>query len=170
MSNEINKRRRRFMAKAAVTVGTMNLLLNGRANAQSSDATRNTGGTAAGTPINTIRHIDAGVRSIGYAEVGRAGGPFVILLHGGPYDIHSFADVAARLESTIHVYFTSNGARRHGGYAEATMTSVTGQSAVPIPTMSGARKQDASIGAMHSPLEPSSRFDVCSASVFVHGN
>ena len=41
-----------------------------------------------------LKEVDAGLLSVGYAEVGPAGGPFVILLHGWPYDIHSYFDVA----------------------------------------------------------------------------
>ena len=42
-----------------------------------------------------LKHIDAGVSNVGYAEAG----PAVILLHGWPYDIHSFVDVAPILSS-----------------------------------------------------------------------
>jgi pimeloyl-ACP methyl ester carboxylesterase len=44
-----------------------------------------------------LKRIDAGLLSVAYAEAGPAGGPPVILLHGWPYDIHSFADVAPLL-------------------------------------------------------------------------
>jgi pimeloyl-ACP methyl ester carboxylesterase len=44
-----------------------------------------------------IRQIDAGVLSVGYVDAGPANGPVVILLHGWPYDINSFADVVPRL-------------------------------------------------------------------------
>jgi pimeloyl-ACP methyl ester carboxylesterase len=46
-----------------------------------------------------LKQVDAGVLSIGYAEAGAAGGPPVILLHGWPYDIYSFVDVAPALAS-----------------------------------------------------------------------
>src|SRR6185503_1755143 len=42
---------------------------------------------------------DAGVLNVGYAEAGPANGPPVILLHGWPYDIYSFVDVAPVLAS-----------------------------------------------------------------------
>ena len=44
-----------------------------------------------------IKQIDAGVLNIGYAEDGPTDGPAVILLHGWPYDILSFLDVAPLL-------------------------------------------------------------------------
>jgi pimeloyl-ACP methyl ester carboxylesterase len=44
-----------------------------------------------------LKQIDAGVLNVGYAEDGAASGPAVILLHGWPYDIHSFVDVAPLL-------------------------------------------------------------------------
>ncbi|WP_222431010.1 alpha/beta fold hydrolase [Mucilaginibacter pallidiroseus] len=44
--------------------------------------------------LGRIRHINAGVLNVGYAESGPAEGPAVILLHGWPYDIHSFSSVA----------------------------------------------------------------------------
>jgi pimeloyl-ACP methyl ester carboxylesterase len=64
-----------------------------------SQATR---GAAPGRPranrsFDALRQIDAGVLNIGYAEAGPADGPAAILLHGWPYDIHSFVDVAPLL-------------------------------------------------------------------------
>src|ERR1700682_1993819 len=102
MSNPINIRRRRFLGTAAVSVGAMEMVLSGVARAQSGHADVPAAG--ANTLVSTaaftnIKQIDAGVLNVGYAEVGPANGPVEILLHGWPYDIHSFADVAPRLAS-----------------------------------------------------------------------
>src|SRR5215211_5796027 len=47
--------------------------------------------------FGTLKQIDAGVLNVSYAEAGPSDGPPVILLHGWPYDIHSFVDVAPLL-------------------------------------------------------------------------
>ncbi|WUD76656.1 alpha/beta hydrolase [Streptomyces sp. NBC_00510] len=49
------------------------------------------------TSLGALKQVDAGVLNIGYAESGPADGPVVILLHGWPYDIHSYVDVAPLL-------------------------------------------------------------------------
>ena len=49
------------------------------------------------TSFAPLKQVDAGVLNIGYAEAGPANGPVVILLHGWPYDIYSFVDVAPLL-------------------------------------------------------------------------
>jgi pimeloyl-ACP methyl ester carboxylesterase len=51
------------------------------------------------TSFGPLKQIDAGVLNVGYAEAGPASGPAVILLHGWPYDIHSYVDVAPLLAS-----------------------------------------------------------------------
>ncbi len=61
------------------------------------DATTMKPGT--NTSFGALKQVDAGVLNVGYAEAGPAGGPAVILLHGWPYDIHSFADVTPVLAS-----------------------------------------------------------------------
>jgi pimeloyl-ACP methyl ester carboxylesterase len=68
------------------------------------------------TSLGPIKQIDAGVLNIGYAEAGPAGGTPVVLLHGWPYDIHSFVDVApilaARGYNVIVPYLRGYGTTR----------------------------------------------------------
>ncbi|WP_410581079.1 alpha/beta fold hydrolase [Amycolatopsis sp. lyj-108] len=83
--------RRRFaQAVVAATAGAT----VASCSAQPAAAPVATGGT---TSFGPIKQIDAGELSIGYAEAGPAGGPVVVLLHGWPYDIHSYVDVTPRL-------------------------------------------------------------------------
>jgi pimeloyl-ACP methyl ester carboxylesterase len=49
------------------------------------------------TSFGQLQQIDAGLLNVGYAEAGQSDGPAVMLLHGWPYDIHSYVDVAPRL-------------------------------------------------------------------------
>src|SRR5207249_8144940 len=49
--------------------------------------------------FGSLKQIDAGVLNVGYADAGPANGPPVILLHGWPYDIHSYVEVAPALAS-----------------------------------------------------------------------
>src|SRR5512140_309787 len=49
---------------------------------------------ASSARLEPLRHVDAGVLAVGYYEAGPADGPVVVLLHGFPYDVHSYVDVA----------------------------------------------------------------------------
>ena len=49
------------------------------------------------TPLGPVRQIQAGVLDVGYVDAGPADGPAVFLLHGWPYDIHSYEEVTPRL-------------------------------------------------------------------------
>jgi pimeloyl-ACP methyl ester carboxylesterase len=102
MSEELNYGRRRFLSAAAITIAAGPLvMMGGSANAQPARANTSTNSTAinrgSNTSLGTIKQINAGVLNIGYAEAGPADGTVVILLHGWPYDIHSFVDVVPLL-------------------------------------------------------------------------
>ena len=102
MSEDINRDRRRFFGTAAMTIAAAQFALRGSASAQSGKAKpaelpRIKPGT--NTSFATLKQIEAGVLNVGYAEAGPADGPPVILLHGWPYDIHAFVDVAPLLAS-----------------------------------------------------------------------
>src|SRR5438094_3446871 len=61
------------------------------------DSPMNTMKPGTNTSFGSLKQIDAGVLNVGYAEDGPSDGPPVILLHGWPYDIHSYVDVAPLL-------------------------------------------------------------------------
>jgi pimeloyl-ACP methyl ester carboxylesterase len=63
----------------------------------SATASRQSSSAASNTPFDDVRQIDAGLRNVGYVDLGPADGPAVLLLHGWPYDIHSYVDVAPAL-------------------------------------------------------------------------
>src|SRR5215212_6634220 len=102
MPEEMNHDRRRFLGKAAMTIVAAQLGMFASANAQSGKTKAgNLPAIKRGTnkSFGALKQIEAGVLNVGYAEAGPANGPAVILLHGWPYDIHSFVDVAALLAS-----------------------------------------------------------------------
>jgi pimeloyl-ACP methyl ester carboxylesterase len=99
-SVQINQGRRRFFGTTAMTIAAAPFLLSGSADAQSRQgkpATVPRIKPGANTSFSTLKQIDAGVLNIGYAEAVPADGPVVILLHGWPYDIYSFVNVAPLL-------------------------------------------------------------------------
>ncbi|WP_319464087.1 alpha/beta hydrolase [Micromonospora sp. RTP1Z1] len=54
-------------------------------------------GTGATTSFDDVKQVGAGVLNIGYVDAGPSDGAVVVLLHGWPYDIHSFVDVVSLL-------------------------------------------------------------------------
>src|SRR5688572_6246258 len=98
MNRKSNIRHSRFLsmvasALAAVVLGNVNL-----SKAQDKSTGKEQRSAYHVLPsLDNIKHIKAGVLSIGYAEQGPSNGEPVILLHGWPYDINSYAEVSALL-------------------------------------------------------------------------
>jgi pimeloyl-ACP methyl ester carboxylesterase len=102
MFEEINHQRRRFFSQAALTIAATQLGMFSSANAQSSkEKGARVPAIKAGahTSFDSLKQVDAGLLNVGYAEAGPANGSPVILLHGWPYDIYSYVDVAPLLAS-----------------------------------------------------------------------
>ena len=99
---EIDHHRRRFFGTAAITIAAAQLGMIDLANAQAGKSKPTQLAAikpGTNTSFGSLKEIDAGVLNVGYAEAGPTDGPPVILLHGWPYDIHSFVDVAPLLAS-----------------------------------------------------------------------
>jgi pimeloyl-ACP methyl ester carboxylesterase len=90
--------RRSLLAGAGASVAGMVLAEHSLFAAQSSSTTATTPGDSSAS-FASLKQIDAGLLNVGYVEVGRPGGVPVVLLHGWPYDIHSFVDAAPLLSS-----------------------------------------------------------------------
>ena len=103
-SEKIDYRRRRFFGTAAKTfaaaVAAAQSGIIGAASAQAGEM-KKLSAVKPGTnkSFGPLKQIDAGLLNVGYAEAGPVNGPAVILLHGWPYDIYSFVDVAPLLAS-----------------------------------------------------------------------
>jgi pimeloyl-ACP methyl ester carboxylesterase len=97
MPEAINQHRRQFLGTAAMTLAAVGM--TGAARAQPGKVNVPAIKPGANTSFGALKQIEAGILSIGYADVGPADGPVVVLLHGWPYDIHSFVDVAPLLAS-----------------------------------------------------------------------
>ena len=101
-TGSIDRDRRRFFGAAAMAVATT--WLGGSAwpdprasEGSASDRPSTQASRKAGS--GTLKHIDAGMLDVGYVESGPADGPVVLLLHGWPYDVHTYAEVAPRLDA-----------------------------------------------------------------------
>src|SRR4051812_11974645 len=99
MSELVDRPRRDFIGAAAVAAAAAQLGMIGGANAQPAKAKLPAIKPGAHTSFGPLKQIEAGVLNISYAEAGPADGQPVILLHGWPYDIYAFVDVAPLLAS-----------------------------------------------------------------------
>jgi pimeloyl-ACP methyl ester carboxylesterase len=145
---EINHHRRRFFGAAALTIAAAEFAMIGSADAQSSKTNpANIPPIKPGThtSFGPLKQINAGVLNIGYAEAGPSDGPVVILLHGWPYDIHSFADVAPLLAAVGYrvivpylrgygtTHFLASGTPRNGQQAVVAVDIIALMDALKIP-------------------------------------
>jgi pimeloyl-ACP methyl ester carboxylesterase len=86
--------RRKLSAGLAGAIATAAFVRSASAQGNPASAVADARGN---TSFHTLKQINAGVLSVGYAEDGPADGPTVILLHGWPYDIYSYVEVAPLL-------------------------------------------------------------------------
>ena len=92
---DIDYPRRRLFGVAAATLAVAQFGEIAAARAQSGGmGTTASRPTAPRTSFVSLKQVDAGMLNVGYAEDGPSNGPPVLLLHGWPYDIHSYVDVA----------------------------------------------------------------------------
>ena len=100
MSGKIDPDRRHFLGTVAMTIAAAQFgMIDSASATQSSKAAVPPVKAGTNASFASLKQIDAGVLNVGYAETGPAGRSGVILLHGWPYDIHSFVDVAPLLAS-----------------------------------------------------------------------
>src|SRR5579864_5545373 len=116
---KFNPHRRRFLGVSAMTIAAAQLSMLGCATAptsMASSANQPTVKPGTHTSFGALKQINAGLLNVGYAEAGPPDGPAVILLHGWPYDIHSFAEAAPILAAAgrrvIVPYLRGYGATR----------------------------------------------------------
>jgi pimeloyl-ACP methyl ester carboxylesterase len=94
MSDTVNVRRRRLLGTTLAGLSLLELGLGDFARAAQPKHA-----AASNASFDSIQQIDAGTLNIGYVDAGPKDGPVVFLLHGWPYDIYSFVDVAPILTS-----------------------------------------------------------------------
>ncbi|NUP43011.1 MAG: alpha/beta hydrolase [Streptomyces sp.] len=102
----ITHSRRHFLGAAAATAVAAQFAMTGDTPARS----------AIGTSFGPVKQIKAGDLNVGYVEAGPANGPPVVLLHGWPYDIHSYVEVtpllAAKGYRVVVPYLRGHGTTR----------------------------------------------------------
>ena len=126
--------RRRFLGSTAIGLAAAQLAMLGAAKAQSNGS------------FGSLKFVDAGLLRAGYAEAGPRDGPVVLLLHGWPYDIQSFAEVApllaARGYRVLAPYvrgcgattFLSNSTFRNGQQGAVALDAIAFMDALKIET------------------------------------
>jgi pimeloyl-ACP methyl ester carboxylesterase len=91
----MNSDRRRFLTTAIFAAAAVELRSIGSTSANQVDPLK----PRMSPSLGSLKQVDAGLLNVGYAEVGPSSGTPVVLLHGWPYDIHTYEDVAPLLAS-----------------------------------------------------------------------
>jgi pimeloyl-ACP methyl ester carboxylesterase len=102
MSEKLNRERRRLLGTVALAATAGRLGWPGAIQAQTQTPKRTQATKSKATTLESfgpLKQIDAGVLNVGYTDTGPTNGSVVVLLHGWPYDIHCYADVAPVLAS-----------------------------------------------------------------------
>jgi pimeloyl-ACP methyl ester carboxylesterase len=102
MSKTTKYDRRHFLGNTLMSFASAGLFMKVFENAHSgmeNPVSHSANKTGIHSAFNQLKQIDAGVLNVGYVEAGAANAPVVILLHGWPYDIHSFVEVTPLLVS-----------------------------------------------------------------------
>jgi pimeloyl-ACP methyl ester carboxylesterase len=96
MTGTTNLNRRHFLGAAALglTVTQMGIIARASAAPSTGSAVAAAGISASTNYFSTIKQVKAGLLDVGYVDAGPADGLPILLLHGWPYDIHAFVDVA----------------------------------------------------------------------------
>ncbi len=141
MGDSIDDGRRRFLSSALATLAAAQL-----GGIDPSDSPHSSVGTkiAMHRPLGPVKQIDAGVLTVGYVDAGPATAPTVLLLHGWPYDIHSFDEVVPLLTASGHrvvvpylrgygsTRFLSGGSPRNGQQAALAVDTIALMDALKI--------------------------------------
>ena len=102
LTSDFDKDRRRFLGAAVLAAGAagagrLGVTAASGAGARAASAGHGRAAATAAGSFGPLQQIEAGVLNVGYAEAGPADGEPVILMHGFPYDIHSYVEVAPLL-------------------------------------------------------------------------
>ena len=97
--------RRRFLGSAAMSIAATKFVATNSPHVES-ERTKESSASAIKPPANplfgSLKQIDAGLLNVGYADAGPSNGSPVILLHGWPYDIHTYVEVSPLLVAKGH--------------------------------------------------------------------
>jgi pimeloyl-ACP methyl ester carboxylesterase len=131
--DNINHHRRRLVGAASLVFTVAELGVIGAAHAQTKPAPPPVPKPASNKSFAPLKQIDAGVLNIGYAEAGPPNGFPVILLHGWPYDIHDYIEVAPILAAQGYLVIVPH-LRGHGStrFLDAAMPRSGQQAAIGV--------------------------------------